>query len=98
MSIRDVYAMFCYGVLIDNDLVPDYLIKKYPQYNLATQNVGDVYQDDREYTLLYIKGTEKIVGSRTGTFVEHITIKNSSEKIVIEEFVLTWTLVMWGPL
>ena len=45
MFLRDTYAMFCFGIFVDNDDVAQLLIDTYPNLKLDQRRVGGVLLD-----------------------------------------------------
>lgn len=103
MSLRDTYAMFCYGVLVDNEDIAQQLINSYPNLWLDQQGVENVLQNDNpNTTVVFVTGSDKTVGSRTGTFVDTFSVSNSPQQnisvsVMNETLTLSWLLVMWAP-
>lgn len=103
MPQRDDYAMFCYGTFVDNEDMANKIINAYPQFQLDQQFTGDVLMNGNpNTTVVYIKGSDKVVGSRTGKFTDTITVSNSPQQNITismdnRTFTLTWLIVIWGP-
>lgn len=97
MPLRDDYAMFCYGIKVNGDDDEDAynIAESNKMYNLEVQSIGD------DTYIVYVKGTDITVGSRTGSFISKFDISNQYQKIIInyknEIYDFSWILVMWGP-
>lgn len=95
MPNRDDYAMFAYGLRVNDEDTAYTLVEAYPEYNLEVQHTDDEY-------VVYVKGSDVSVGPRTGTLFETFPVSNSplvplTVEVNANPVPLSWFLVMWGP-
>lgn len=102
MPTRDDYAMFCYGVLFNNNEIAEKFVEAHPNLNLQMQSLGKiVYEENNDYAVVYIQNAETTVGSRTGSMVQHMDITCAPRDLQLnfegQRYTFSWILIMWGP-
>lgn len=98
MPGRDDYAMFCYGVVFDNEELAINFITAYPDLPLEEQGIGNI---DDDHVVVYIRGAESAVGSRTGSMIKYFDIICPPRDLQLSFngniYIFSWILVIWGP-